>query len=272
MAGPLTVDNARLVAVALQVLSLAVLVGISLYPNEWGALTDFKDDKINALQGLNTRGITSAGFDERFNIQYIAPENLVHAQGTKGVVSTITLKCGDYSIKKNDFETRCEEIKFVRPAFATGVVLMIVLGMAQLNGGAEVHGLKCGSDSLLFIRVLVAGAMMAFASLMLHNFEKEEENIGKLNKHGKAYFGLLVAFSVLLFVGQAAGLVVAYKSTTTTGNADAANNLMDPLLIDTKTNNDAAAAGWVSKITTPNAKVHPLLINNGAAAAAGWMS
>jgi hypothetical protein len=214
---------AKPVSIGLYVLSLGVIIGMSLYPNEWGALTKFDQDHLDAMGA----GVKSGGFTDRFNIEYTAADSLVHGK-SPDVTATIALKCADYkNMAKSHFKERCEEIKITRPIYGGAILLMLALGAAELSG-TSVTLFKV-TFSVMTIRVLAAVVsltILALASRTLHVFTEEKDSIGALNDHGKVYFGVSVTFSATLFLAVVAGMWTRPPDTAAASFADLTANLM----------------------------------------------
>jgi len=204
------IANTRVLMFSFQVVSVAVLLGVSIYPDEWGALTKFDDTQVAAL-GINDA--KAVGFNERFNIEFKAPESDAHTDGDNMADWKITIKCSKYTHQQNKFTDRCTEIKVERPIYGALIIIITVLGLVQFTGASvTVCKIKFTNTAIRILATLASLIILAFSTRMLHIFLREEENIGKLSSHGKTYFGLTVTFSVLLFIGRIGALIADHMS------------------------------------------------------------
>lgn len=217
-------EDVRTAAVVATGVSLLGLVSTSLYPHEWGALTEH----------THTNG-TTIGFNERFNVQYKASESFIHTNGANEVVSTITLKCDEYAATGTTFESDCLSIKLCRPIFGAVIIMMLASVVAQMIGGVVVKEIDFTPWELALLSAFLAFGALFMSCYMCRLFHRNSDDIGKLNGAGRAYFGLIIFFSLLVFTARASHVYVMYKDPK---NKD--NNAKD--LAATNERNAALAA------------------------------
>lgn len=209
-----------------QVASVAVLLGVSIYPDEWGALTTLPDEINEALfpstdveeadleEDVSAPKVnTEAGFNERFNIELKVGDSPVSKDKATTVI--IDVKCKSYTQQQNKFSSRCEEIKYGRAVNGALIILITVLGLIQFSGAdITVYSIEFTHGAIRSIATVTSVIILYFTGRMLHIFIKEEENIGPLNSHGKTYLGLSVAFSSLLVIGRIGALIADYMGSS----------------------------------------------------------
>lgn len=209
-------EDVRTAAVVATGVSLLGLVSTSLYPHEWGALTKY------------TRTNDTIGFNERFNVQYTAPESFIHTNGADEVVSTITLKCDEYAATGTKFESDCKAVKICRPIFGAVVIMILALVVAQMIGGVVVKEIDFTPWKLAIYSVIVSFGALFMSCYMCHLFRRNSDDIGTLNGAGKAYFGLIIFFSLLVFTARASHVYVMARGGQESSAQEAKQTYKNP--------------------------------------------
>lgn len=191
-------EEVRTAAVVATGVSLLGLVSTTLFPHEWGALTD------------KAYANVTIGFNERFNVDYKAKESFIHINGADDVVSTITIKCDEYDAS-GSFKDDCAAVKLCRPIFAGVIILMLAFVTAHSIGNVKIKGISVSPQASASLSALLAFGALFISCYTCHLFYNQHDNIGALNNHGHAYFGLIIFFSLLAFVARAAHLAVMCK-------------------------------------------------------------
>lgn len=104
----------------------------------------------------------------------------------------------DMSTSSDSFERSCKQVGAITPAFPIVLAVVTLLKMVEF---ADVNTLATQTACYLG----AAGALSVFvmSTVVLANFVNEEDVVGELNAAGKAYFGVVETFSIVLFVTAA---------------------------------------------------------------------
>lgn len=206
--------TAHTVLTVLQALSLTALVATTMYPHEWGALTNTGND---ILAKLNVpEGHKSAGFNERFNLVFKyddKADTTIHRGNHDSEVTYVyEVKCSKYLAAKGNFKSHCRMLKVERLIFAAAIAMVVFFKVAELMNVGSIATVACGPELLSGLGTLIAVIIMAVAARMCHIFVADADSIGSLNAHGHAYFGLIVTFSVTLVLASIGIMVVDSKT------------------------------------------------------------
>lgn len=194
----------------LQAVSIAALVATTMYPHEWGALTNAGK---SIQESLDMDGEwDSVGFNERYNLVLgTTAESTVHrGAGTKSKVTYIyEVKCDQYQAAKGEFKSHCKQIKLERLLFAAAIAAVVFFKIAeQMNVQRKVGSVQWTKELSSMVGTAVSIVVLALAARMCHIFRTDKDSIGSLNKHGSAYFGLTVTFSAVLVVASVGVTVI----------------------------------------------------------------
>lgn len=197
----------------LQAVSIAALVATTMYPHEWGALTNAGKSIQESLQ-LPEEDYDSVGFNERYNLVLGKTDDTgvsVHqGAGTKTKITYIyEVKCDRYLADTGEFKSHCKQIKLERLLFAAAIAAVVFFKIAeQMNVQRKVGSVQWTKELSSMVGTAMSIVVLALAARMCHIFRTDTDSIGSLNKHGSAYFGLTVTFSAVLVIASVGVTVI----------------------------------------------------------------
>lgn len=186
--------------------SITTLVAITMYPHEWGALTNTGK---NILEKLDVPDQTpkSAGFNERYNLVLEYGDGSAKGFGTY----VYEVKCNEYEAAEGNFKSHCKQIKMYRLIFSALIAIVVLFKVAELTERKTIVGYSCTPKLLRSLGVLLSVVILAFSARICHLFRTDTASIGSLNQHGHTYFGLTVFFSLALMLASVGTMVVNSK-------------------------------------------------------------
>lgn len=183
-------------------LSITALVAITMYPHEWGALTNTGKDILEKLDVPNTP--ISAGFNERYNLVLEYGDDSAKGFGTY----VYEVKCNAYEAAEGNFKSHCKQIKMERLIFSALIAMVVLFKVSELIERKTIVGYSCNPKLLSKLGVLLSVVILAFSARICHLFRTDTASIGPLNSHGHTYFGLTVFFSLTLMFASAGTMVI----------------------------------------------------------------
>jgi len=187
-------------------LSLTALVAITMYPHEWGALTNTGKDILEKLEVPDDP--KSAGFNERYNLVLEYGDDSAKGFGTY----VYEVKCNEYEAAEGNFKSHCKQIKMERLVFSALIAVVVLFKVAELMNRETIVGYSCTPKLLSRLGVLLSVVILAISARICHLFRTDTASIGPLNSHGHTYFGLTVFFSLALILASVGTMVVDSKN------------------------------------------------------------
>lgn len=181
----------------LQATALAVLLGVVVYPRE----PDYKVTDFDGLTsdmfdgGSDTKHDNPLGTNQLFYNVHIRANNPPYLKATGSVSEVDCDYTGDMAFKARD---ACKEMRYLPAMFGIVLVVAVLLMACEHANNNTLKSAAVYGSALASIWALAA------VSRIHRLFLANKEVVGDLNDQGKSYFGLLIAFSTILFVAAVA--------------------------------------------------------------------